>query len=140
MSVLATIPDAERRPRRGPPNRGTCCPSTTGSASRNSREAASTTQKFAKGEGYKDPFNLFGGGGSSATQPQPEGRRIGKIERNALADLDLDENADAAAIRARYTDLVRRTHPDANGGDRSGEHKLQRVIKAYKTLKKMGMA
>ena len=31
----------------------------------------------------------------------------------------------------RYTELVKRCHPDANGGDRSAEHKLQRVIKAY---------
>jgi hypothetical protein len=27
-----------------------------------------------------------------------------------------------------------------NGGDRSAEHKLQRVIKAYKTLQKSGLA
>ena len=36
----------------------------------------------------------------------------------------------------RYLELVKRCHPDANGGDRSAETKLQRVIKAYKTLQK----
>jgi curved DNA-binding protein CbpA len=36
----------------------------------------------------------------------------------------------------RYLELVKRCHPDANGGDRSAEHKLQRVIRAYKTLQK----
>ena len=66
-------------------------------------------------------------------------RRLGKIERNALADLDLDDNAEGPAIRARYTELVKRCHPDANGGDRSAEHKLQRVIKAYQALRKAGM-
>ena len=39
--------------------------------------------------------------------------------------------AEPQAIRARYTELVKRCHPDANGGDRSAEHKLQRVIQAY---------
>ncbi|HEY0435621.1 MAG TPA: J domain-containing protein, partial [Phenylobacterium sp.] len=50
-----------------------------------------------------------------------------------------DANADGPKIRGRYTELVRRLHPDANGGDRSGENKLQRVIKAYQTLRKSGM-
>ena len=63
-------------------------------------------------------------------------RHLGKMERNALADLDLDATADAAKIRERYTELVKRTHPDTNGGDRSTEHKFQRVVKAYKTLQK----
>ena len=63
-------------------------------------------------------------------------RRLGKLERIALADLDLDEEADVTLIRRRYTELVKRCHPDANGGDRSAESRLQRVIKAYKTLQK----
>lgn len=106
-------------------------------ASRTSREAAAFAAKFGKGQGYRDPFGMFGGAGQRA--PEPEARRVGKIERNALADLDLDETADGPKIRARYTELVRRLHPDANKGDRSGEHRLQRVIRAYQVLRKMGM-
>ena len=109
-------------------------------AGRFSRESAAFASKFGKGQGYRDPFNLFGGGGRAPKpEPEPAGRRLGKLERNALADLDLDEAADGPAIRARYTELVKRCHPDANGGDRSAEHKLQRVIKAYQTLRKAGM-
>ena len=107
-------------------------------ASRFSREAASAAHKFGKGEGYRDPFNLFGKNGGRPS-PEPEGRAMGKIERNALADLDLDGNADGPKIRGRYTELVRRLHPDANGGDRAGENRLQRVIKAYQSLRKAGM-
>jgi DnaJ-class molecular chaperone len=81
---------------------------------------------------------MFGGGGARPS-PQPEGRKLGKIERNALAELDLDEDADGPKIRTRYTELVRKLHPDANQGDRSGEHRLQRVIKAYQSLRKAGM-
>lgn len=108
-------------------------------AGRMSREAAAFSAKFGTGQGYRDPFNMFGAGGPQARAPQPESRKLGKIERNALADLDLDEDADASKIRARYTELVRRLHPDANHGDRSGEHRLQRVIKSYQALRKAGM-
>jgi hypothetical protein len=107
-------------------------------AGRMSRESAAFTAKFGTGQGYRDPFNMFGRGGAHRTI-QPEGRKLGKLERNALADLDLDEDADGARIRARYTELVRRLHPDANNGDRAGEHRLQRVIKAYQSLRKAGM-
>jgi hypothetical protein len=107
-------------------------------AGRMSREAAAFSAKFGTGQGYRDPFNMFGGGGARPT-PQPEGRKLGKIERNALAELDLDEDADGPKIRTRYTELVRKLHPDANQGDRSGEHRLQRVIKAYQSLRKAGM-
>lgn len=112
-------------------------------AGKMSREAAAFSAKFGAGQGqgpqFRDTFNMFGGGGQHARKPEPEGRKLGKIERNALADLDLDEDADASKIRTRYTELVRRLHPDANNGDRSGENRLQRVIKSYQALRKAGM-
>ena len=40
----------------------------------------------------------------------------------------------------RAHELLKRFHPDTNSGDRSAEAKLQRVIKAWKTLKKAGLA
>jgi hypothetical protein len=98
-------------------------------ASPASREAAASRGLF------RDPFALFGFGAAARQKVEPE-RRIGRLERSALADLDLEETAEGPAIRARYALLVKRCHPDANGGDRSAEHKLQRVIKAYKTLAK----
>lgn len=86
-----------------------------------------------------DPFGLFRAQQRKAEADRMAGERhLGKLERVALADLDLDATADGAAIRARYKELLKRCHPDSNGGDRSAEHKLQRVIKAYKTLQKAG--
>ena len=110
-------------------------------ASNMSREAASAAHGFGKGQGYRDPFNLFGSGnGGGRVANEPERRKLGKMERNALADLDLEDDADGAKIRTRYIELVKRCHPDSNGGDRSAEHKLQRVIKAYQVLRKAKMA
>jgi hypothetical protein len=107
-------------------------------AGRASREAASFSARFARGEGYRDPFNMFSGGPASRAPPEPA-VKIGKIERNALAELDLEPGVTGAAIRARYTELVRKLHPDANGGDRAGEHRLQKVIRAYQALRKAKM-
>ena len=56
------------------------------------------------------------------------------------ATLALVGDFDKATIKARYHELLKRFHPDLNQGDRGAEAKLQRVIKAYKTLKKAGMA
>jgi hypothetical protein len=103
-------------------------------ASRFAREAASFSRKAGTGKGYADPFGMFGG--QAQAQGQTPLRRLGKLERIALADLDLEDDAEGPAIRARYAELVKRCHPDANGGDRSAEARLQRVIKAYKTLQK----
>jgi DnaJ-domain-containing protein 1 len=109
-------------------------------ASKFSREAAAFSAKAGTGEGYADPSGPFGKKARARPEPEAPSRRLGKLERDAFADLDLAETAEAAEIRARYAQLVKRCHPDANGGDRSAEHRLQRVIKAYKILRKAGLA
>lgn len=53
----------------------------------------------------------------------------------ALDRLGLDETADAPTVKARYKDLVKRLHPDANGGDRSSEDRLREIIRAYNYLR-----
>ena len=35
----------------------------------------------------------------------------------------------------RYIELVKRLHPDANGGDKTAEDRLKLVNQAYTTLK-----
>ncbi len=105
-----------------------------------SREAAS----FAAGGGKaSDPFDVLGRRARAqkahAEQVAKE-RNLGRLERRAMAELDLEPDADKATIRARYAELVKRFHPDSNGGDRSAEHRLQRVIRAYKTLQAAKLA
>ena len=53
-----------------------------------------------------------------------------------MAVMDLPIDADRKALRTRYTELLRRFHPDHNGGDRSHESALQAVIAAYGHLRK----
>ena len=108
-------------------------------ASRMSREAAAFAARMgtgANGKGagaYADPLGVFGP--SQGPRPGAPVRHLGKLERRALEELDLDEGADQTMVRVRYLELVKRFHPDSNGGDRSTEQKLGRVLRAYKTLK-----
>ena len=62
--------------------------------------------------------------------------RFSKPERRALSVLGLGEDADRHQLRQRYSGLVRRYHPDKNGGDRSHEARLGEVIEAYQLLRK----
>jgi hypothetical protein len=109
-------------------------------ASRFSREAAAFAAKFGsgaanKGAGqYQDPFGIFRRKSADPAAAAESSRRLGRIERKALSELDLDDTADGPRIRARYAELVKLCHPDANGGDRSAEQRLQRVLRAYKAL------
>ena len=110
------------------------------------REAAAFAAKVGTanntGAGsWRDSFGLFGRRTQDQAGPAaPEVHRIGKIERAALADLDLTPGANKEAIKARYHEMLKRFHPDTNGGDRGAEAKLQSVIKAWKVLKKAGHA
>lgn len=58
----------------------------------------------------------------------------------ALNELELDESATMATVKLRYKDMVKRHHPDANGGDRSCEDKLREIIRAYNYLKTVKLA
>ncbi|RST86172.1 molecular chaperone DnaJ [Aquibium carbonis] len=82
----------------------------------------------------RDPFNLFG---EDKPRPQPQ-RKARPLEAKALETLGLDEKATGADIKARYKELVKRHHPDANGGDRGSEDRFRDVLQAYRVLKQSG--
>lgn len=97
------------------------------------------SQAARKGFAGGDPFSLFGSRDPASVRPEPAKRRFTRLQAKAFAALSLEEGADSAAIRARYAELVKRWHPDSNGGDRGAEEALQRVIHAYQTLKASGL-
>jgi hypothetical protein len=105
-----------------------------------SREAAAFASKMGtantKGAGsWQDSFGLFGRRTREQTGPEgQDGLRLGKLERAALADLDLDARTDKAGIKARYHEMLKRFHPDTNGGDRTAE-----VRAAQELLQTMGI-
>ncbi|HZP77970.1 MAG TPA: DnaJ domain-containing protein [Pseudolabrys sp.] len=92
-----------------------------------------------------DPFHVFHefGGRTHAraeAPPETERRSVRNAERKALDTMGLDIDASAQDVKARFKELVKRHHPDANGGDRSTEDRLVEIIQAYNYLKTAGLA
>lgn len=95
-------------------------------------------------EGAQDPFNMFrefadgAGWRSRSERAETPARPIHNAARKALQELGLEPGAERAEIKARFKLLVKRHHPDANGGDRGSEDKLREIIQAYNYLKSTG--
>jgi hypothetical protein len=62
--------------------------------------------------------------------------RFSRDEAQALETMGLGLDTDRRRLRQRYSELVRRYHPDRNGGDRKYENRLNRVVEAYQLLRK----
>ncbi len=89
-----------------------------------------------------DPFDMFGELGAGRryrqSREETERRAVRNAERKALHTLGLEADAKRTEIKARFKELVKRHHPDANGGDRASEDKLREIIEAYNYLKSAG--
>ncbi|MXO60229.1 DnaJ domain-containing protein [Altererythrobacter salegens] len=92
---------------------------------------------------FDDPLDAIGaraGDIKARARERARGRaefsRFTPQEREALGVMGLDPQADRTKLRRRYSDLVRQYHPDRNGGDRTHEGRLQRVVEAYQLLRR----
>ncbi len=70
-----------------------------------------------------------------ADHEPPRAKRPVTPEEEALAVLELDATATHAEIKTKYKELVKRHHPDANGGDKVAEDRLKVINQAYSFLK-----
>jgi hypothetical protein len=80
----------------------------------------------------------FGAGRAKRAGPQEPRKRPSAPVEEAYALLDLDVSASPAEIKSRYKELVKRHHPDANGGDKAAEERLKSINQAYTILKAQG--
>lgn len=83
---------------------------------------------------FADPLDAI----SARYRPEARRRAVDRFtanERHALGVMGLKDDTDLHQVRKRYSKLVRRYHPDRNGGDRAHEKKLREVIEAWQLLK-----
>ena len=88
---------------------------------------------------FDDPLEAIGARASDIRARAAGRRQASRFtakERDALAAMGLGPEIDLHGLRKRYSTLVRRYHPDRNGGDRTHEGRLQRVVEAYQLLRK----
>lgn len=82
----------------------------------------------------RDDMGLLGELGFKFGRQAPPPPPIDPRQRDALAMLDLPPEASLQDIRGRYKELVKRYHPDANGGDKAAEERLKSINLAYSYL------
>ncbi len=106
--------------------------------------AGQQARAFAEGR-FSDPLGTFSEGdrepGRREDREEKEKARYrpslnGKTpEERALAVLEIEPPITVDRIKARYKELVKRHHPDTNGGDKHAEERLKKINEAYATLK-----
>ena len=84
---------------------------------------------------FADPLDAIAARFRPGHQRRPVDRFTAR-EREALGVLGLADDCDLHAVRHRYSALVRRYHPDRNGGDRAHEERLAAVIDAWQLLRR----
>lgn len=90
---------------------------------------------------FADPLDAISARARAHARRRQSGVAAGTVrfspdERRALDVLGLENDIDRRALRQRYTQLLRRYHPDHNGGDHGHASRLQAVVEAYALLKK----
>jgi len=103
-----------------------------------SQADADKARAFASGARVRDGFGLFDdvdlGQGGAQGNPHQRAFHPDSPEAKAYAVLDLAPPVNADDVKARYKKLVKRHHPDANGGSKEAEEKFKEVGLAYQTI------
>ncbi|QLH38246.1 MAG: J domain-containing protein [Defluviicoccus sp.] len=90
-----------------------------------------------EGQGWRRPrpaggfgdFGVFDDEQKAPPRYEPAGP-----EQHALQVLGLQPPVTVAIVKARYKLLVKRHHPDANGGDKACEERFKAISEAYRTV------
>lgn len=92
------------------------------------------------GHNAHDPNGFFAWRAKQSREEPVEARRqLRPLEKKSLEALLLPTTATKEEIKARFKELVKLHHPDANGGDTKSEEKLREIIQAYNYLKQAGL-
>lgn len=86
-------------------------------------------------DALRDPLNLLAESRARRGRDAPT-RTAAPLElRDPLNTLGLDWPVSMEQVKARYKELAKRHHPDANGGDRAAEERLKTINLAYAAVR-----
>jgi len=85
------------------------------------------------GPGFR-PERITDGFGFFDDGPYPAPKKPATAEERAMVTLDLTPPVTIIALKARYKQLVKLYHPDANGGDKAAEEKFKDISEAYRIV------
>lgn len=112
--------------------------STNGNA-KTARTARPRTRKSQDAR-FHDPLNIFARTARNrGEKPMTERElRMVEVDKRAFEALDFETRASSNEVKKRYKELVKKHHPDANGGSKASEDKLRSILTAYNHLKSKG--
>lgn len=94
---------------------------------------------------YDDPFDFNteaefkeNGRRKKSGTHETNGQFPDKEHRDALATLNLNAGCSLKEIKKRHKELVKKHHPDLNGGDKSAEEVMKNINQAYTHLLNYG--
>jgi len=93
------------------------------------------TKGFANAR-FRDSFGLFDDDGDHTPHEAHRTFAPGSPEAKAFATLDLAPPLTIDDLKARYKQLVKRHHPDANAGAKEAEEKFKEIATAYQVILK----
>ena len=85
-----------------------------------------------------DPLHVLNAGRRAAHAAEQHARDAASAPsdlREPLANLGLSWPLTMAELKARYKELAKQHHPDANNGDRAAEERIKTINLAYATLR-----
>ena len=90
-------------------------------------------------EVLRDPLHVLSAGGvhggrGAGAGDAPRARPPAEL-REPLSTLGLEWPVSLEQVKARYKELAKRHHPDANGGDRAAEERLKGINLAYAAVR-----
>ncbi len=83
----------------------------------------------------RDPFDILAAGRMRRAGAGPAKPTMPPELREPAHTLGLDWPFSMEVLKARYKELAKRHHPDANGGDRASEERLKTINIAYAALR-----
>ena len=90
-------------------------------------------RSFDEDDLLRDPLGALDGAAAKA-DARPA-RKIPAELREPLSTFGLDWPTTLDQVKARYKELAKQHHPDANGGDRASEERLKTINLAYAELR-----
>ena len=83
---------------------------------------------------FRDVSDVFGFFGQESTGSNSAQGQLSARERQAILILGLELPVTEDEVKARYKALVKRHHPDANGGDKKAEERFKKINEAYEII------
>ncbi len=93
-------------------------------------------RNHAKRHNFDDSFGIFREHGAES-KASAEGGNYDAESHHSFTVMEIRPPTTLTQLKSRYKELVKKLHPDVNGGDPAAEERLKDINQAYAKLKKV---